>query len=299
VRNPQAEALLDELGLQWHLDLIKLDDIDRERSLANQARFAPLSDELLERYERSERAGAVFPAIIVGENGKAKYVVADGNHRSEVGRRIATRELIWSYVFQYGSDSEFQNVAYMANARLNGQQNSLEERVAHAAHFVARGVPIAEAAVLLGVTARQISIYRSAQRARQRFEELKINPSTYAAISDNTIVDISGACADDSLRHALRLLNNGVAISKIVYAARDAGSTFRTEHERASAQIAAFERLTKRNEKTTAAALAQQPQRKDMLEVRLKGCLDAIQRALDLAPKYDEYLAEIKELICA
>lgn len=298
VRNPQAEALLDEMGFEWRLDLIRIDSIDRERSLANQARFTPLDTEYVETLVRAGEAGAIYPAIIVGINGQkgSKCITADGNHRREMALTLE-RELIWAYVAEYDDFDQFLSLSYIANSRLNGRPNSLEEKVAHAASFVDKGVPKNAAAIQCGVSPRQIDTYRGARTARERFKRLGIGDRSFSSVTDSALVHISGAAADGAVRDALRLHADGVTVAQVCKLMRDASVGKLTEEEKGSAQIRALKAMGEQASKTTAAALTPHNRsRKRMLDVRLLGCLKTIEEAQEKAPEHDEILARIKDM---
>lgn len=294
VRVPQAEALLRELGLDFELRFVAFDEIDNAASLRNQARIEPLTEERVDRYAASRAAGAVFPATIVGRNGKKKLITADGNHR-HAALRQSHDDGTWAYVFKYSSDGEFRGIADLANARLNGAENSLQERLMHAAHHVDNGVPLNKAGALFGVTAKQISAYQAAQKARARLHDLGIHARSYSDLSDSTLGVLSGAAVDDALRPALAAIRSGIKITDIKSALREASKEARSDRERTERQLAAIKELEESHSKASASVLVKGEQKKrDTTRMRLSGALQVIKEVI--GTNNEDYIAILDEI---
>lgn len=185
---PQAEALLEELGLTYKLEYVELSEIDRKASRQNQARITPIVEERAERYARAVLDGAVFPAGLIGRNGTGRLVIADSNHRDEAFLR-AKQLGCWAYVFEYETEEQFRAVADTANARLNGAENTLEERLMHAVYAINNsGITrsAAEPAVLLralldeynSMASRLTETSRALESAYASVDELCARPGT-------------------------------------------------------------------------------------------------------------------------
>lgn len=211
-RNPQAERLLAELGLDWELQRIPITQIDRTASLANQARFEPVQEALVERYTTALSQGAVFPPIIVGiVNGK--YVVADGNHRF-LANEAADRDSILVYSFTISRD-DFTTLSALANTRLNGAENTMSERLAHANDAVNRGANSVDAAIQFGVTPNALATYRKAEATRLRLTALGMSVSSYAGLSDHALSKITTGMTDEAVRLAIDALNKGISPQRV------------------------------------------------------------------------------------
>lgn len=298
VRNNQAEALLTELGLTWSMELVRNEQLDRQASRSNQARLLPIDEALVERYMRSKRSGAEFPAIIVGSNGRNVLTIADGNHRDEAYARCG-EETQWAYVFKYASEEEFRTVSFIANSRLNGASNTLEERLMHASHFVQNGAELQEAATQFGVSKQQLSTYRNAQKGRHRFAAIGIGARSYATFSDHAIASLNASVADDAVRSAIKLINDGHSLQDVVGAARDASRGILSEREKASAQVAAFTRLEEAKQKHTAKALITGTVKRDTLRLRLLGAVNTLEEVSSrgLVDKYKDILCEMDAML--
>lgn len=251
---------------------------------------------LVERYQQHDESGAVFPAIIVGKNGKAnRYVIADGIHRYEA-KRQNHRPMVWAYVFPYDTDIQFRSVSRTANAILNGRDNSEAERLIHAAAFVDQGVDRKTAAYQCGVSPSRLGTYITAQTARQRFADLGIGHRAYADLSDKAISDLSATLADGAVRKALDMIRGGVGINTVLKVVRQAKSEKKTETSRAEAQVEALTVLAEIETGGRAAGLLKG--RKDTLRMRVLGCIKALEEveASGRAEEFANELAHIRRL---
>lgn len=211
-RNPQAERLLAEFGLDWELQSIPITQIDRTASLANQARFEPVQDALVERYTTALKTSAVFPPVLVGIVG-GKYVIADGNHRF-LAHEAGDKDTILAYTFTIPK-SDFSTLSALANARLNGAENTLTERLAHANSAVNNGALPKDAAIQFGVTPNALATYRKAEAVRMRLTSLGIAVATYAGLSDNVLSKITTGVTDEAVRLVIDALNRGVPPQRV------------------------------------------------------------------------------------
>lgn len=296
--NPLAEALLDELGLEWQLVMLPREQIDHEKSLRNQARIDPIHKDLVERYTEARKNGAVFPAILVGFNGGSTGRTADGNHRVESGDVVGV-ELHPAYRFSYASEQEFRAVADLANARLNGAESTLEERLMHAADHVARGVPNHKAAALFGVGKSQLAIFVSAQRVRERLRALGIGARAHADVTDATLVKIASVATDETIGPALKAIRTGHPALGVIKTLRDAGQNELTVEGKTQAQMESLALLHRSAMEAKASDLTGAEKRKrDTTRMRLIGCIKAIEDATaDPRPDYAPIFARIREVL--
>lgn len=304
VRNIQAETLIEEMGLEYVLELVPLSSINRDKSLKNQARFEPLRPDHVEAIYRAWKSGAVLPATICGIlPDEDDLITADGNHRLEAGRRLE-EERVWVYVVQCPSLEDFQSLSYVSNARLNGMSNTLEEKTAHAASLVDKGTSKKDAAILFGIPENTIQTYRSARVVRERFHELGISDKTYGSIPDASLVSLSGAAQDTAVRESLRLFSRGVTAATIVKLLRDAALTRSSDSGKGEAQVEALKEMHEQLGKTTAKAATSAGRRtsqskSNMLSVRLLGAESAVLEARGLSPEYDDLLQKVRDALDA
>lgn len=299
VINPQAEALLDEVGVSWRLEFVEFRKLDIEESLHNQARIVPLNPDRVTRYKQSRLKGAEFPAVLIAENGSRHKVCVDGNHRIAACKEAGDIGL-WAYVFSHeDGDGTFRAVADTANARLNGAENTLEERLMHASYHIDQGIEIEDAATLFGVSKSQIQQYRGAMAMRERFAVLGIGHRSFEKINDRNLSKMS-IVADDVVRDYLRALNSGVRPDRLIEAIRDANKRARTEAERISFQREAIETLRADAVNTKAGSLVQPQKRKrDTRKLRLTASIVAIKEALEHpTDELNAILEEIRALVC-
>lgn len=296
VRNPLTERFLDDRGLKWELKTIPLADIDIDKSHHNQARIETVDPDLVERYRQHDEVGAVFPAIIVGRNGRgSKYVIGDGIHRVEAKLKNK-RQMVWAYTFTYEDDAEFRSVSRTANAILNGRDNSEPERLMHAAAFVDQGVDRKTAAYQCGVTPNRLATYIRAVEARQRFADLGIGAGMYKSLSDNALVDVAGAAADGAVRRALEMVKAGVPSKQVLKALKEAKTAGHTETKRSEAQIAALLDLLESRTGGDARQLTRL--KRDTMRMRLLGAFKVVNeiRESGRADEFADDLAKLRDL---
>lgn len=303
VRVPQAEALLDELDLSYSLQYVEIAEIDTRASRQNQARTVAITDERAERYRRSFEAGAVFPAGLIGKNGRNRLVIADMNHRHEAFLRAGATGC-WAYVFDYETEAQFRAVADIANVRLNGAENTPEEKLMHAIYALNNSNITRQAAAReFGVTENMIAARVKFTEALPRLAALGIKPSEYAHLTEQGISEIAGAAADECVKFAFYVAKQA-GYTKVKHALRDANASTVTEADRISEQRTALE-IIDASFKATAAALVTPKKKitrspKDVLTMHLRGAEEAIRRALaasKLTEEQQETLDRIKTLL--
>ena len=309
-RNAQAEHLINELGLAYELVWLPLDQINEKASLANQSRAEPVHEDLVERYKASLSAGALFPAIIAGEDGGRKgKVIADGNHRHLAAKALGLTH-VPAYVFMcdtVGAEgAEFRAVTDIANARFNGRDNTLQERLRHAKDHVAKnGITQVQASTLFGVTPKQLTVYITAEKARERCRALGINGKLYDGLSDRDLAQLNSLVTDAALRLALEVIQKPNVTTKDVHAAlRQVQGT--TESARTAAQLEALDTVVANSQAPARALLTARNLRRSepnkIMLMQLTGARVVIEKAL---AKHDTLTAEqaamignIREMLC-
>lgn len=294
--SPQTEALLDEAGVAWSVRRVALGEIDIKASMANQARITPEVLDRIERYRQALAQGAQFPCIITWDrNGSGHYVNADGNQRTVAHLRQG-RAYIWAYVFR-GDEDQFRVLADTANPRLNGLDNSLQERLMHASHHVDRGVQITVAATLFGVGKHQLNSYRTGEKQRIRFRELRVPQGMYSELSDN-VISRFGLVADEVVIDALNAIGKGISATEVLKTLSEAAADNISDRQRAITQREALKELKERHAIVNAKSLVKPAsKKKDTLYMRLHAAREAIARALlQNKPEYQPLLDDIRKL---
>jgi hypothetical protein len=140
------EKWLNDNGVEWECQHdFALDDIDREKSLHNQARiFEPLDLEVVHSYGEAVKRGDIFPAIVVHKPGRSRAVLVDGNHRRAANDE-ALRTVVESYVITKARPQTIVAMSIEANTR-HGKPTSVEERIHQAVWLMDNGMSKNEAA---------------------------------------------------------------------------------------------------------------------------------------------------------
>lgn len=186
--------LLDDSGIEHHSRRIALGSIDKDASLANQARFLSLHDDVVITYAAAMEQGDVFPPIVVNKQKSGKYVVLDGNHRVAAAGLVGFTETT-ALVTDNIATAQAELFTYAANAR-HGLPTSTDERVNQALFLVARGNRPKEVARALAIP--ENSLYRaiSLKRNADRIVRVGLKPDHYTdhivrrlgAIASNTVL---------------------------------------------------------------------------------------------------------------
>lgn len=176
--DPEIEAWLKERGVQFTFTPdFSIYQINMERSLANQARIgAPLIEEVVERYQIAMENGAVFPPVVLYQDGKS-FVVVDGNHRVSAADR-AGLNAVDAYVLKNPSPTQVSVLTYEANTR-HGEPTTSVERERQAVHLIEQGTSKSEAAKLLGVKLARLEYVMSDQEASKRLATLGYDPADF------------------------------------------------------------------------------------------------------------------------
>ncbi len=204
------EQWLNERGIDFVLADVNLNRIDVVASQSNQVRFQPVIREVVQNYTRAMKRGDVFPPLVGNMNGNPdRIVLIDGINRAEAARQVG-RESFSMYLVDVDKPT-LQILSYEANPRLNGRENTLEEREAHAVHLVGTGMTAARAAVVVGLPANAVANAMRLQAADERFSRLglakglKLPPTLRRRLNglnlDPTLVAVVRGVCDGKLGH--------------------------------------------------------------------------------------------------
>jgi hypothetical protein len=182
VIDPKIEKILDDYGVRYELIRdVPTTRINREESLANQARFSALNLSVVAQYRRDLRNGDIFPAIVVHND-----IIVDGNHRwrahSDEGLALA------AYVLDADTEPDLvQKLTFKLN-KPHGLNLSMDEKLAHAAYFVEAGMSHADAAQEMGIDkVSRLTNHMLVVKANRDRERAKISNAVWNRIkSDGT-----------------------------------------------------------------------------------------------------------------
>jgi hypothetical protein len=189
-RRPDIESYLDGKGVKWrYLSEVKIDEIDLEKSLRNQARIKQkVDEEVITRYVEAMERGDVFPPIIFARGGRsasAKFVNIDGNHR------VISKKKAGDEVYTYGAyevyDADPQVIVMMtfeANTK-HGLPTSEEERVHQAIWLIDNGATKKAAAQAVNVPEKAINKLWNKVVADRRADEVGILRSHWDHLSQS------------------------------------------------------------------------------------------------------------------
>lgn len=172
--HPLRDAALEDAFARhgvtrWDFDpALEVAAIDKERSLANQARLEPLNVSVVERYAEDMAGGDEFPAIVVERQRAARgqrLVVIGGNHRAAAAR-IAKRDHLAAYVVE--ADAGVLYRLMWEDNRRHGFPPSDAERLMAAVHLVDQGDTMAAAARTVGVAYPKLMTYVAAREFDRR-----------------------------------------------------------------------------------------------------------------------------------
>ncbi len=154
--DPDAEAVMGFVDVEWELDVITLGQIDWDESANNCARMLnPLNEEKIEDYQTCLKRGDRFPRPVV-EKTKRGYVILGGNQRCNAAKRIGNPP-IEAYVVANLTTAQRQALIRSLNAR-HGWGTDKSERIEHAVYLVRNhGISVADAARLMVVSTMTIN----------------------------------------------------------------------------------------------------------------------------------------------
>lgn len=168
-RRPDIEAWLDSKGVTWRFEPeVPVENFDMRKSLANQARFTPLDDSVVDRYVNDMSRGDVFPPVVASD-GK-KYVIVDGNHRLQAHDRRQTK----LPVYVVSADPQLITaMTFEANVK-HGLPTSEDERAQHAVWLLDHGATIDSAASAVGLSTYKVGKSWDRTRAERRARRLDV-----------------------------------------------------------------------------------------------------------------------------
>jgi len=174
--DPDAEAILGFVGIDYEVKTIKVDDFDWIGSSNNCARLQnPLNDEKIEEYHRSMERGDVFP-MVMAEDSKNGYIILGGNQRMAAVKRFCESvKSVDAYTVKPLSAANQDILIRSLNSR-HGWGSEKEERIEHAQYLVRKhGVAVDDAARLMSVSSSVITDRIRAENTRSMLAKAGVN----------------------------------------------------------------------------------------------------------------------------
>jgi hypothetical protein len=205
---PDVATWLDDKGLTWRfVSDFDLSSIDRDKSLANQARLGDSVDAaVVEEYRDAIRRGDRFPAIVIAQAApRSVAVTIDGNHRSEAAR-AAGLESFGAYVVK-ARPGTHQVVALTmeANTR-HGRPTSTEERVQQALWLVDNlRTSVDKAAAVVNVSAGAVRSRWDKVKADRRADEVGLKRYDWDGLGATVRSKLLSVSTDEGFKAAARL----------------------------------------------------------------------------------------------
>ena len=172
----EREDWLDEIGVHWvRFPALALTAIDKQRSLANQARVdEPLQEDQVLIYATSMDQGDVFPAIVAyRRKDKPLCIIADGNHTYAAAELIG-RDSIPAYIVEDPSEAQVARLTLEADTRA-GRGRTMRDRIHHALLLNERwGLSLVDACRQVRVPEKRVATYRRERDAERRLRALHL-----------------------------------------------------------------------------------------------------------------------------
>lgn len=198
--DPRVEDWIKSHGAQPNLQELNIDDINRSKSQANQARFQSLDEDTVVLYASAMERGDRFPPIVVYRD-RGAYVVIDGNHRVEA-TSLNSQDTILAYVLDNLSNTQIQTMTFEANAK-HGLPSTVEERIAHGLYLTDMGVSHKDAAAMVNVPLHQLQ--KEIERARADRRLGVVGVERWETIAQGARQRMDAIRNDNVLRAAARL----------------------------------------------------------------------------------------------
>lgn len=199
-----ALSVFEDLGLKHSVLALDISEIDRKASSQNAARLsARLDEENVSSLVIGIQQGDRIPYLVVRkvlDRGRARYVVAGGNHRLEAMTRCGCED-VKAYCVECG-DTEFLVLCQRLNLA-NGKGVSEKDRVMYAAAAVASGTAENQrvAAEMFRVSPSKLKEFIRNEKAEQKLiarigRSIKIPSKVKLALSKIQVDEVHDAAIE-------------------------------------------------------------------------------------------------------
>ncbi len=200
------EEYLEKRGVSWEFATsVKMDEVDFEQSLRNQARVSEqLNEAKVEEYAEAYKRGDVFPPPIVHEVG-SKLVMIDGNHRYAGARKAGLPSLAMFVVAKRTRAATIVMMTFEANTK-HGLPTSESDRIQQAIWLVENGLSRKDAAAQLNVRYNALVAAYAKLQVEQRATDAGILLNEWEAIMTSSRSRLVTITTDEVLREATKLV---------------------------------------------------------------------------------------------
>lgn len=194
--DPDAEAVLQYVGVESELREVCLEEVDWVASANNCARLQdPLNQQKIDEYEAAMRRGDRFPRVVV-EDSKKGYVILGGNQRCNAQKQIDPKAVVGAYCVSPLTEGHREAIIRSLNSR-HGWGMDRAERLDHGVHLVRKfGFSADDAAHLMQVSPNRINARIRAENTRAELAKSGINSNPMSLVQLEEI----GKINDDYLR---------------------------------------------------------------------------------------------------
>lgn len=213
MRSPFYEAALIKQGVAFeYVEKVDLADIDRARSLRNQARLEqPIDDALVAQYTQAVKDGDQFPPLVAWRPGRGRAVLIDGNQRLHA-YLAADRKRTDVYLVQTADEMVVDRLTWSFNNLVNGKRISQEEALRHAVSWVRKyGRPTREAAKEWGLPFWKVQKAARVEGVKETLQRRNVERAS--SLSDDLLDEIApltGLGEDLTAKAAKLVTENGL-----------------------------------------------------------------------------------------
>ena len=192
-RNEAVEGFLKRCRVPFHwVDNLPFEEINRQKSLKNQARPIPLNEDDVQRYTIAmQQPDANFFGPVLYQNGKGK-IAADGNHRCEAydcAGFAVPGATIGAYILDTDDEMLINFVTRCLN-QTNGRPQTKDEAVEQALWLLDNypSLTQSDVATQVGVNQSTISQAVRARNTANALRERRVNPDR---LSRTTLTELA------------------------------------------------------------------------------------------------------------
>jgi hypothetical protein len=182
-----ATTLAGIWDCKWVDEEVKLSDIDRQRSLKNQAREIESLGELEDAFTIAMRNGCVFPALVgYRPAGESLITLLGGNHRYEGAEKNGRKSALVHVVL---TEDQFAiaELPFALN-NIHGLRPNRAEAVRRARNAVLKyNIPAKQAAAQYFLTESSVNVALRAHRTREKL----VDAGFHKPIAETTLADLA------------------------------------------------------------------------------------------------------------
>lgn len=200
-----TEKTLKEFGLNWEIQEIPFNQIDKELSDNNHARRTRIDEKVVQDYLEAMANGDDFPCgVAVKQPGAGKYIVLGGNHTRKAAEEFGQKSMNF-YVVDTKDPMVMDVLPKILNRR-HGWRKDQFEAIQDAINAIALyKLSVVDAAVKFGVPPSALQTHNRVTFALRRFKKLGINPEKLDSMPRNAIVRLNTIPIDTVVERAVKM----------------------------------------------------------------------------------------------